>query len=127
MNLIDHLLALSWAEVVIAAVLACIITCAIRAAMRFNPAKMAPEKTFAVHSLNMPEVYARCKELFPIESIEFHGKQFRRGMMIKVTTLQKNVIEGEFIGMNRVNLLCIRTGNQIIAHQLEKIAEITAE
>ena len=47
-------------------------------------------------------------------------KEFKRGMQIRITTIQQNVIVGEFIGLNRVNLVCIKTGNKIIAHQLEK-------
>ena len=67
----------------------------------------------------------RCKELFPIDVLLFKGKEFKRGMQIRITTIQQNVIVGEFIGLNRVNLVCIKTGNKIIAHQLEKIAEVT--
>lgn len=127
MNFMDNLLALSWQELFFAACTAYVVTYGIRMVQRLRARKKASGRTFTVHSLNMPQVYERCKELFPIESIEFHGKRFQRGMQIKITTLQKNVIKGEFIGMNQVNLLCIRTENQIIAHQLEKVAEISAE
>lgn len=123
MNLLDRVLALSWQEILFAACLAYMVTFILRSIGKKRGTK---GKTFDVHPLNMPEVYERCKVLFPIESIEFHGKRFQRGMMVKIITMQKNVIEGELIGMNRVNLLCIRAGNRIIAHQLEKIEEITA-
>ena len=66
-----------------------------------------------------------CKELYTIDVISFKGKEIKRGTLIRITPLQKNVVIGEFIGMNRVNLVCIKTGNKIIAHQLEKIAEVT--
>ena len=69
-------------------------------------------------------VYEKCRELFPIEKITFQGKEFTRGMRVKVTTQHENIIEGELIGMNKMNLVCIRTNSQIIAHQLEKIQEI---
>ena len=65
------------------------------------------------------------RELFPIDVLSFKGKEFKRGMQIRITTIQQNVIVGEFIRLNRVNLVCIKTGNKIIAHQLEKIAEVT--
>ncbi len=127
MRLFENLLALSWQEVLFAACLAYMITYIFRTIGRVKERARKKEKTYVVRSLDVPEVYERCKELFPIESIEFHGRQFQRGMKIKVTTLQKNVIEGELIGMNTVNLVCIRTATQIIAHQLEKIEEITVE
>lgn len=126
MNLLDRVLALSWQEILFAACLAYMVTYIVRSIRKRSGGTKEHQKTFDVHPLNMPEVYERCKVLFPIESIEFHGKRFQRGMMVKIITLQKNVIEGELIGMNRVNLLCIRAGNRIIAHQLEKIEEITA-
>ncbi len=128
MKLFDNLLALSWQDVFLAACVAYVVTFIIRSIGRARErldGQEEQEKTYVVQSLNVTEVYERCKELFPIESIEFHGQQFQRGMKIRVTTLQKNIIEGELIGMNHVNLVCIRTANKIIAHQLEKIADVS--
>lgn len=124
MRIIEFFSVLTMREVLFAACVAYVITYMYRSFVRWKDRK--GEKTFVVRSLDVPEVYERCKELFPIESITFHGRQFTRGMRIQVTTIQKNIIEGELIGMNRVNLVCIRTKNQIIAHQLEKIEEMTA-
>ena len=68
----------------------------------------------------------RCKELFPIDVLAFKGREFKRGTQIKVTTSQNNTIIGEFIGLSYANLVCIKTvNNKIIAHQLEKIEEVT--
>lgn len=123
MQLLENIFSLTWQEVLFALCLAYVITYIIRSFQRLMA--RGKEKTFVVRSLDVPEVYERCKELFPIESISFHGRQFRRGMKIRITTIQKNVIEGELIGMNQVNLVCVRTSTQIIAHQLEKIEEMT--
>ena len=82
------------------------------------------EKTYVIQTFDKRAI-DRCKELFPIDVLSFKGKEFKRGMQIRITTIQQNVIIGEFIGLNRVNLVCIKTGNKIIAHQLEKIAEVT--
>ena len=82
------------------------------------------EKTYVIQTFDKRAI-DRCKELFPIDVLSFKGKEFKRGMQIRITTIQQNVIVGEFIGLNRVNLVCIKTGNKIIAHQLEKIAEVT--
>ena len=45
-------------------------------------------------------------------------------MKIRITTIQKKVIEGELIGKSKMDLLCIKTQNQIIAHELDKIEEM---
>ena len=82
------------------------------------------EKTMVIKTFDRQAV-DRCKELFPIDVLAFKGREFKRGTQIKVTTIQNNTIIGEFIGLSQANLVCIKTGNQIIAHQLEKIEEVT--
>ena len=74
---------------------------------------------------SMARVMERCREMFPIETILFRGAEFRRGMQVRIMTTQQNIIEGELIGMNKINMVCIRTRTQIIAHHLEKIQEMT--
>ena len=116
---------LGWQQYLFAACLAYIITYIYRVFARWNEKKKNGEKTYVIKTLDRHAI-DRCKELFPIDVLSFKGKEFKRGMQIRVTTIQKNVIIGEFIGLNQVNLVCIKTGNQIIAHQLEKIEEVTA-
>ena len=74
--------------------------------------------------VDLAAVMAKCKELFPIDTVYFHGKVFRRGMRVQIITLQKKIIEGELIGKNRVDLVCVRTQNHIIAHEIEKIEDM---
>ncbi len=118
----EYFSVLTWQDVFLAACLAYVITYIIRGFQRWIDRRV--EKTFVVRSLDVPGVYEKCRELFPIEKITFQGKEFTRGMRVKVTTQHENIIEGELIGMNKMNLVCIRTNSQIIAHQLEKIQEI---
>ena len=118
----EYFSVLTWQDVFLAACLAYVITYIIRRFQRWIDRRV--EKTFVVRSLDVPGVYEKCRELFPIEKITFQGKEFTRGMRVKVTTQHENIIEGELIGMNKMNLVCIRTNSQIIAHQLEKIQEI---
>ena len=118
----EYFSVLTWQDVFLAAFLAYVITYIIRSFQRWIDRRV--EKTFVVRSLDVPGVYEKCRELFPIEKITFQGKEFTRGMRVKVTTQHENIIEGELIGMNKMNLVCIRTNSQIIAHQLEKIQEI---
>lgn len=118
----EYFSVLTWQDVFLAACLAYVITYIIRSFQRWIDRRV--EKTFVVRSLDVPGVYEKCRELFPIEKITFQGKEFTRGMRVKVTTQHENIIEGELIGMNKMNLVCIRANSQIIAHQLEKIQEI---
>ena len=118
----EYFSVLTWQDVFLAACLAYVITYIIRSFQRWIDRRV--EKTFVVRSLDVPGVYEKCRELFPIEKITFQGKEFTRGMRVKVTMQHENIIEGELIGMNKMNLVCIRTNSQIIAHQLEKIQEI---
>ena len=74
--------------------------------------------------VDIEKLLLKCRELFPIDTVYFHGRTFHSGMRVKITTMQKTVIIGEIIGKNKMDLLCIKTQNQIIAHALDKIEEI---
>lgn len=74
--------------------------------------------------VDLAAVMAKCKELFPIDTVYFHGKVFRRGMQVQIITFQKKIIEGELIGKNKVDLVCVRTKSHIIAHEIEKIEDM---
>lgn len=74
--------------------------------------------------VDLDKLMAKCHELFPINTVYFRGKAFHSGMRVRITTIQKKVIEGEIIGKSKMDLLCIKTQNQIIAHALDKIEEI---
>ena len=119
---------LTWREYLFAAAVAYVITYIYRVFSRIlknsRERKKNGEKTYVIKTFDRQAI-DRCKELFPIDVLSFKGREFKRGMQIKVTTIQKNVIVGEFIGLSYANLVCIKTGNQIITHQLEKIAEVT--
>ena len=119
---------LTWQHYLFAASVAYVITYIYRVFSRLlernREKKKNSEKTYVIKTFDRQAV-DRCKELFPVDVLAFKGREFKRGAQIKVTTIQKNIIIGEFIGLNHVNLVCIKTGNQIIAHQLEKIAEVT--
>ena len=116
--------ALGWREYLFAAGMAYVLTYIYRVFQRRKESGKNKKKTYVIQTFDKRAI-DRCKELFPIDVLSFKGKEFKRGMQIRITTIQQNVIVGEFIGLNRVNLVCIKTGNKIIAHQLEKIAEVT--
>ncbi len=70
-------------------------------------------------------VIKQCRSMFPLETVNFRGKVFTTGMKVRITTLQKRIIEGEIIGKNDKDILCIMTSQHIIAHELNKIEDIT--
>ena len=74
--------------------------------------------------VDLERLMAKCRELFPIDTVYFQGRVFHRGMKIRITTIQKKEMEGELIGKSKMDLLCIRTQNQIIAHDLDKIEQM---
>ncbi|MBQ2880621.1 MAG: hypothetical protein IJE27_07995 [Anaerotignum sp.] len=127
-RLIQGFSMLTWREYLFAAAVAYVITYIYRVFSRMmeksRERKKNGEKTMVIKTFDRQAV-DRCKDLFPIDVLSFRGKEFKRGTKIRVTTIQNNTIIGEFIGLSYANLVCIKTGNQIIAHQLEKIAEVT--
>jgi hypothetical protein len=69
-------------------------------------------------------VMERCYKLFPLDSISFKGETFTRGMQIKVITTNNTDFEGELIGGNTRNMVCIKTSKCIIAHEIQNISNI---
>ena len=127
-RLIEGFSMLTWQHYLFAASVAYVITYIYRVFSRLlarsKERKKNGEKTMVIKTFDRQAV-DRCKELVPIDVLAFKGKEFKRGTQIRVTTIQNNTIIGEFIGLSYANLVCIKTGNQIIAHQLEKIEEVT--
>lgn len=75
--------------------------------------------------VDLAVIMEKFHSMFPIETFYFHGDKFQRGMKVKITTIQKKVFEGELIGKNEKDTLCILTRRHIIAHDIERIKEIT--
>ena len=127
-RILENLPMLTWQHYLFAAAVAYVITYTYRVFSRMaeknRERKQNGEKTMVIKTFDRQAV-DRCKELFPLDVLAFKGREFKRGTQIRVTTIQNNTIIGEFIGLSYANLVCIKTGNQIIAHQLEKIAEVT--
>jgi len=73
---------------------------------------------------DLSNVLQKCHALFPVETILFKGKTFERGMKIRITTIQKKTIEGQLVGRNDDNMLCLLTSRNLIAQQIDGIAEI---
>ncbi len=79
----------------------------------------------AIKANEMRTIMARCYALFPLEKFNFKGREFTRGMRVKITTFQNKEFEGELIGSNSRNLICIITAKNVIAHEISNIRDIT--
>lgn len=64
---------------------------------------------------------AHCREMFPIQELKFGGALFKSGDYIQLITLQQRLIEGELIGRNDKNEICIRTRHNVIAQRVDRI------
>ncbi|MCI1959256.1 MAG: hypothetical protein LKJ25_06490 [Clostridia bacterium] len=119
---------LSTVDVIYAALLAFVITQII---LGFNRIRKSLRQMSQSEPKRMPtekermDIIAKCKAMFPVGTICFRGKIFTSGMIVRITTLQKRIIEGEIIGKNDHEVLCIITREHIIAHEIGKIEDMT--
>lgn len=74
---------------------------------------------------DVKKIMQKCYNLFPKDIIPFNGEVFKRGMIVRVITSQRKVIEGELIGLNNDDMLCLMTSRYVVAHDLRNIEEIT--
>lgn len=117
-------LPISVEELVYAALLAFCITWFINNAIKIR--KLVKATSISINGpKDIASVMERCYSLFPLEKLEYHGITFTRGMKIKITTIANADFEGEFIGGNTKNMVCIKTNRYIIAHKLSNILDIT--
>ena len=76
-----------------------------------------------------PDQYANvlqnCYITFPIDNISHSGATFNRGMAVRITTVNQATVEGQFIGTNQTNMICVITEDSVIAQEIEAILEIT--
>ncbi len=72
----------------------------------------------------MNRILAKCYSLFPNENLNFKGINFKRGMIVRVTTAGNKTFEGRLIGSNSQNVVCVLTKTYIAADILDNISEI---
>jgi len=124
--MLEALARLTVLDVIYAALLAFVLTQFI---LSIKKVRSTAAKIKAIKNPNgeieMMAILKQCKKMFPLSTINFRGKVFTTGMKVRITTLQKRIIEGEIIGRNEDNVLCVFTGKHIIAHELNKIEDIT--
>lgn len=79
------------------------------------------ELSMNIKGIDITAVLSRCKSMFPIDTVIFEGKTYQTGMKVRITTSKNKVIEGQFIGKNNMDVICIITKQYIIAHEIGKI------
>lgn len=110
-------------DIFYAAIGALLLTWIIRFILKLNKMIKNP-MAILNQSEDIRNVIQKCYKLFPKEMVQFNGETYKRGMQLKIVTVQKKSFEGEFIGCNEKNMLCILTNKYIIAHELTNIEEI---
>lgn len=117
-------LSLSLDEILCAAVLGLVITWLIQNIIKFRKyvKNIAANLDYKATELN--NILEKCYDLFPIDKVPFKGETFLRGSKIRITTLQHKIFEGELIGLNNRNMICIMTKKYIMAHEINNIENI---
>ena len=108
--MIERLSSLSAYNYIYAALLAFIITYLITRIRNFRKnINGRDELAMGYRNIDKSSVMERCIKMFPIETIVFNGNVFKKGMTVKITTMQKKVFQGEFVGKNDMDIICILT------------------
>ena len=115
---------LSARDILYAAILALFFTWVVNGLLANFKIIISKPAAFLYSPGEAKKILQRCCTLFPKDNISFQGKLFKRGMIVRVTTSQRKVIEGKFIGQNNENMVCVLTENQVVAHDIGHIEEI---
>ena len=67
-----------------------------------------------------------CRKMFPIERVPFRGQMFQRGMTVRITLAQDESFEGELIGMNEDNVVCVVSDEVVAADRLDNLVNMAA-
>jgi len=70
------------------------------------------------------DILINCCRNFPMDSLQMNGGIFTRGESVRITTNKEAIIEGQFVGVNKAQMICIMTEQSVIAQSLEAIMEI---
>jgi len=117
---------LSLGDVLFAAVLAAVLFgCVrfIRGVRRFfSGAAIMPLSSAETESYR--NMLKNVRSMFPIERITFRETEFTRGMKVRVTLSMNKTVEGEFVGINEENVICVISRELIAADKLDNIKEM---
>ena len=118
------MLALDINDIITAAFIALVAVLLIRGMAFLFRTLLSRANLFEFDPTRLDDVLTRCYRLFPIENLLFDGTTFRRGTLVRVTTHQQTTTEGEFVGTNRSNMLCLVTHTTVVAQDLNTVESI---
>lgn len=116
--------ALTIEDIVYAALLALFLTWMITTISNAFKIVISHPTEFDYNPQDLAKLLQKCYVLFPRDSILFHGQTFKRGMKVRVVTIREKIFEGQLIGSNSDNMLCVLTGKNLIAQELDDISDI---
>ncbi|MCL2351164.1 MAG: hypothetical protein FWC55_01390 [Firmicutes bacterium] len=116
---------LSSGDIMLAAVLAFFITWFITNLIGVLRALFRAPAEIGFRERDLSRILDRCYMMFPREVINFRGQVYKRGMTVRVKTVRNKIYEGRLIGLNSENVLCVLTATNIIAHELDKIEDMS--
>jgi len=70
------------------------------------------------------DILKNCYKTFPIERMDFGGGILQRGETVRITTDKHSILEGQFVGINKAEMVCIMTDKSVIAQSIGAIIEI---
>ncbi len=115
-----NLVFLSFGEVIFCLIISFVILIILKSFLFFRKLSKECEYPIQVFNTMIKDFYL----MFPKEVIMFKGNIYKRGMLIKVITLHKKIYEGEFVGFNGKDMICIITKNAIVTNNIKNIKDI---
>ena len=122
--MLEKLASLRMHDIILAAVAALFITAIIQIIARYVQDRKQEEIKVGFNGFDRDEARRRCVIIFPIPVVFFNGQVFRKGANIRITTKTQKVFQGELVGTNSSNIVCIVTEEHIIGYEIENITEI---
>jgi hypothetical protein len=111
-------------DVILAAGAAFVITGLINLLSKLFKSVVNRSTEFDYAPRNRDSVLEKCYALFPTEYLRFNDELFKRGMQVRVSTYRNKFFEGQFVGVNKDNMICIVTQHRVVAQELNMIEDM---
>ena len=122
--MLEKLASLRMHDIIMAAIMALFIAGVIQMIVEYIQDRRQDEMRVGFNGFDREEAIRRCVIIFPVPVIFFNGQIFRKGTNIRITTKTQKVFQGELVGTNSSNIVCIVTEEHIIGYEIENITEI---
>ena len=122
--MLEKLASLRMHDIIMAAIMAHFIAGVIQMIVEYIQDRRQDEMRVGFNGFDREEAIRRCVIIFPVPVLFFNGQMFRKGTNIRITTKTQKVFQGELVGTNSSNIVCIVTEEHIIGYEIENITEI---